>query len=708
MTQPYADAAPAYRSAGWLGVLPLPSRAKWWPPVGFTGRRDHDPDDAQVQRWCRERPEANIALRMPADVLGIDVDDYDGKPGAATLSQREAEWGELPPTWRVGSREGVSGIRLYRVPTQMAWPGIVGPGIETIHRGHRYAVVAPSVHPSGAVYRWIAPDGTEDGFTVPRPEDLTDLPDAWIVGLTGGRFADPASPKADADPEEVRAALAEWRTSGPACRQVATLYEKATEVLDGSGSRHDGIRDLLLPLMRLGQTGHAGVGWATDAVEARFVEAIGSTRSTESEARAEYQRMLLGAVLIVLADLRGAEECDGTDCHHDPLAGLAFDLDGTIIVDEVVADVPLSAEVSSQQALELQRKIGKQALAAYVSLEAHDRAKRAREAMNLSLPPSTFDGVEYLAQPDQGVTWVVKNLLPAGGNATLIAPFKTGKTTLVGELVGSLCDDRPFMGRFDVMIGGRVGLFNYELSTDQQKRWLADLGIEHPDRFSVWDLRGYRMPLTSPAVEKIVVEWLRKRSIEVWIIDPFARAFVGCGDENSNADVSTFLDTVDVIKRKAGVSCVVMPTHTGREQVAEGAEKARGATRLDDWPDVRWLLTRGDGPASDTRYFRATGRDVEVKEEALGFDSDTRRLHFGGASRFEDRRERIAHEVIEAVYRAPGSTRNDIEDLVVGRSSDVRREIERAVELGRISRRKRAGRGGGWEYHPPSLEVDLT
>ena len=140
---PYAGAARAYVQAGWVGALPLPPREKSEPPAGYTGRkyRNVDPDSNDIERWISQYASGNIALRMPRDVLGIDVDAYDGKPGLQSLAESELRYGPLPDTWSSSSRgEGPSRIRFYRVPEGQAWPNVVGPGIETIHRDHRYAV----------------------------------------------------------------------------------------------------------------------------------------------------------------------------------------------------------------------------------------------------------------------------------------------------------------------------------------------------------------------------------------------------------------------------------------------------------------------------------------------------------------------------------------------------------------------------------------
>lgn len=214
----YGQWAEHYRRAMWVHVLPLPPRAKTPPPGGYTGRKaDKTPDDAQIDQWVRQQPGGNLCLRMPGDVIGIDVDDYeyeyhardpetkaklylpDGAPdmrpgvktGNITLGGLEDELGPLPATWRSSSRgDGPSGIRFYRVPSGLLW-GDFGEHLEAIWWGHRYAVVWPSVNPdSNMRYLWIDETEGEDaewGCPPPKVTDLPDLPESWVA-----RFGRPA------------------------------------------------------------------------------------------------------------------------------------------------------------------------------------------------------------------------------------------------------------------------------------------------------------------------------------------------------------------------------------------------------------------------------------------------------------------------------------------------------------------------------------
>src|SRR5690606_37060280 len=129
-----------------------------------------------------ECPEANIGVRLPDGVLGIDADLYDGKHGARTLAEAEAQCGPLPDSPRLTARTDGSGIRFYRVPTGLGWRGVVpGGDVEVIQRGHRYAVAYPSIHPkTGTPYGWVGVNG------IPRVADLPELPSKWVGFLSTG------------------------------------------------------------------------------------------------------------------------------------------------------------------------------------------------------------------------------------------------------------------------------------------------------------------------------------------------------------------------------------------------------------------------------------------------------------------------------------------------------------------------------------------
>jgi putative DNA primase/helicase len=309
-------------------VLPLGSRPgrKYPPPNGWTGHGAPMPSAADVTAWQETHGDRNIGLRLPPGVLGLDVDAYPGKRGGETLAALVAKFGELPPTWITTARtDGVSGIRLFRVPTEIDgreinWPGEAGTHIEIIQTGHRYAVVWPSTNPEAAdaEYRWSWQFEYEgdwpDDMLVPKAETLPMLPDAWVRGLA---LAYDRTEKADLG---AGAMSAWWRAlrHGPACRVVETVLAKAVaDLRTVDGSRHESARDAAAALARFGGEGHRGVNGALAQLAEAFEQAVGSERVKNGE----WQRLLAGAVKLAAA----SNPTPRTSCEHDAATALVLD-----------------------------------------------------------------------------------------------------------------------------------------------------------------------------------------------------------------------------------------------------------------------------------------------------------------------------------------------------------------------------------------------
>lgn len=308
---------------------------------------------------------------------------------------------------------------------------------------------------------------------------------------------------------------------------------------------------------------------------------------------------------------------------------------------------------------------------------ARERLRQEELAEQFVAPETGGTLADALTEDLPPVTYTFGDLLPTGANALLAAQFKVGKTTLLGNVMRSWCDGSALLGLFGVAdCSRRVAFWNYELDERQFLAWCRDLGIENADRAVVLNLRGFRMPLTVDHVEDWTVDWLRDNDVGLWIIDPFARAFDG-ENENDNSQVGRFLEALDVIKRRAGVSDLVMAAHYGRQQ---GVERARGATRLDDWADVRWLLNKAD----DATYFSADGRDVHVPEARLNFDPETRRLLMQGGSREDERTEDGVRQVVTVVAAEPGIGKRRLLAGMTGDSTHKDKYVHEALKRGLV------------------------
>ena len=161
----YAAAAPLYRAAGWMQVIPLPEGRKTPPPSGFTGRSRKPVTDEQIRLWSQATPDANTGIVIPEGVLVLDIDAAQGHQvkadGAKGISELSQELGVLPATWSSTAHGIDSPARhlFYKVPEGLAWKGGAIEGVDILQPGHRYSVVWPSIHPSGEMYCWYTPSG---------------------------------------------------------------------------------------------------------------------------------------------------------------------------------------------------------------------------------------------------------------------------------------------------------------------------------------------------------------------------------------------------------------------------------------------------------------------------------------------------------------------------------------------------------------------
>lgn len=372
---------------------------------------------------------------------------------------------------------------------------------------------------------------------------------------------------------------------------------------------------------------------------------------------------------------------------YNPTTGEIIATDGVPATDSTEIDYLTAQEIKMSRAKRMAKKL----------LDAEEAAS------NYHTPVYVRSLTDELKLPIEEVKWTIKDIFPTGANVTLTAQYKAGKTTLINSLAKSLADGEKFLNYFEQPDHkGRIVIFNYEVSENQYRRWMNDVCIESSDKITLVHLRGKRLPLTVARVEDLTVSILKDLDAQTWILDPFARAFTGCGDENSNSDVGVFLDTLDVIKERSGVSNLVLPIHTGRAQ-ENGVDRARGATRLDDWADVRWLLKK----TADGRFFSADGRDVLQEEQMLTFDEATRSLTLGGVDSRMAKKRGLEDMWIDVVVANPGLSTSQLSDILGKRYDDkglkaardaaLRHHKVKTSEMGRTTVWYPADHFGTWE-----------
>lgn len=343
----------------------------------------------------------------------------------------------------------------------------------------------------------------------------------------------------------------------------------------------------------------------------------------------------------------------------------------------------------------------------YARLLAHKvRALRVeREARDIiaregrTLEP--FDAgtlAEVLARPDEPAARVA-GLIPWQASALIVAQRKTGKTTFVLNLARCLTTGAPFLGSLAVRpigVGARVALLNYEVSGAQLARWAEDAGVP-AERLYLVNLRGRRNPLEHPEDREALAALLRAQNVETLIVDPFGRAYSG-ESQNDAGQVQSWLVALDRFARAdVGALDVILTAHAGWN-----GERTRGSSALEDWADAIVTLTRDEDTGD--RFIRATGRDVEMDEDGLSFDPDTRTLSLAGTgSRKAHAKGRQDAETVAAILdaladRPEGWSGEDLQRVTGRKDAALTRVRDALVKDGTLAKDRRPGRGGGFLY----------
>jgi hypothetical protein len=138
-----------YRALNWP-IFPLRPREKT--PATSHGFKDATADRAVWARWF-SNGDAGIGLPtgITSGIAVIDIDPRNG--GEESLVKIEAEHGPLPES--AVSDTGGGGRHLLYLVDQPLRSFKLAPGIDLKVDGG-YIVLPPSIHPSGALYRWAS------------------------------------------------------------------------------------------------------------------------------------------------------------------------------------------------------------------------------------------------------------------------------------------------------------------------------------------------------------------------------------------------------------------------------------------------------------------------------------------------------------------------------------------------------------------------
>jgi len=209
---------------------------------------------------------------------------------------------------------------------------------------------------------------------------------------------------------------------------------------------------------------------------------------------------------------------------------------------------------------------------------------------------------EWLKEPDMPMKWIIDGWMSEGSRALATAPFKAGKTTLIGNLMRSVTDGDLFLEEAIVnplKDGETIVLLDFEMSANQLKEWTKEQQIRNPHRLVVKPLRGTARSFNI-VDSKCRLEWakaLRLVNCKFLVIDCIGPVMAALDiDESNNTQVAKFLRLIDELLVEAGIHNCWLVHHTGHDD-----KRPRGASTVLGWCDVTITLSRSGNLSHSTR-----------------------------------------------------------------------------------------------------------
>lgn len=620
-------------------------------------------------------------------LLGVwaDLDAKEGGCGdmvtcAAVVTDLEAVLG-CPATYTVMSGHGLQPVWVVKVDgtsadEQKALLARFGRLVEKVAADHGGAVDA--VFDPARILR--AP------HTVNWKDPAAPVPVEYRNGgeqrLTWTELRDVLDGHAVAEPAAAAAGPAvvldpDWWTPGEPCPAVAKALRLAKEQM--ASGRHPAIVRAQTRLARHGEQGHQGTARALEDLRVEFLSQVtGDGSRSAAEAAREWDQALDGVTLESTTPPLEKGCCGPV---IDEAAILAAGASTGITAEDAGTDI--TAEDAYAEWLQRQQDIENRK--ALFRLRANQWAKQALAAERSSeqVLPDAMDWDELDAVPEP--SWAIDEVLPEQGHCLLVAQAKAGKSTLMAGLVRSISTGDPFLGEFAVNCkGSSIQLLDLELGPSQLRRYYLG-AYSKGDPFTIRPMRGRLGALNLLAEEALDRLATAVEGTGLLIIDPLGPLLAANGvDENDNTGVRQVLNALNALMADAGIPRMIVVHHFGH-----GAERARGASVLQDWRDTQWRITLDNpsDPATSQRFFAADGRDgAPVHERPVLLD------HHGGpylgtgtkgtakaAAKHREYEERVLQVVDDSTVPL---TRNGLVTAVGGRKQPVMDAIRSLVDSG--------------------------
>jgi hypothetical protein len=312
--------------------------------------------------------------------------------------------------------------------------------------------------------------------------------------------------------------------------------------------------------------------------------------------------------------------------------------------------------------------------------------------------PAWVDSVEFLAEPDPDIEWLIPGLIERQSRTILAGIEEGGKSLLTLILAAQAAVGHPILERFPMERPIRVVYFDLEMGRRQTRRRLRQINetlteLGKPLQPGALELfqRPDGMDLNDRGERRALLEKIERLQPDLMIFDPLYKMMATEGYER---EVKPFLRFLDRIRRETDVAMLLV--HHLRKRAGGDSERGKdtsdiyGSSLLLRWPETILSLTYDFMKVSKDRdYVFRDDRAFPVLRKEEGEDSKW--LMVLGNPRIV-----IDNEILEYLTEVGPASANLLARDLGHRRLEVSRACRRLAEEGRVEKTG-AGSKMKWE-----------
>ncbi len=292
---------------------------------------------------------------------------------------------------------------------------------------------------------------------------------------------------------------------------------------------------------------------------------------------------------------------------------------------------------------------------------------------------------DLLGEPEEKISWLLADKLPAGGISILSAKPKVGKSTLARCLALAVASGEPFLGCKTTQ--GPVIYLALEEKRSEVRGHFSSLGATGEEPIHVHCAAAPQDAL--PDLCRLVKE-IKPALV---VVDPLFK-FVRVSDERAYAEMCRAIEPLLTLARETGTH-VMLVHHSGKAERADAMDTILGTTAIFGGVDSALVLKR----SGRYRTLQSSQRyGVDWAETTLEFDPETRALSLG-VEKSEAEAERIGQQILDYLKaNDEPRTRVEVEVHVEGRTSYKRAALKRLCATGQVVESGAGSKGNPLRY----------